>query len=140
MKTNLALLTILLGCFAAHAQLVTNFIVQVKVDIVNTGVSTNSTQTTLNIKPDSSAKDKVLSDGIVWFYNRQKATANETNELSFWTARTHIKDKFKESADAKAREESSITLEKLSRLLSTDIDLLTAGDLSQLNTIAAKAP
>lgn len=140
MRTKLALSTLLLACFTAQAQLVTNFAVRVTVDIVNTGVSTNTVQTTLNIKPDTSAKDRVLSDGIVWFYNRQKALTGETNELSFWTARTHIKDKFKESADAKAREESSLTLEKLSRLLSTDIDLLTASDLSQLNTIAAKAP
>lgn len=139
MKANLALLTLLLGCFTAQAQLVTNFAVRVTVDIVNTGVSTNTAQTTLNIKPDTSAKDKVLSDGLVWFYNKQKATG-ETNELSFWSARVHLKDKLKETADMKAREESSITLEKISRLLSTDIDLLTTSDLSQLNTIAAKAP
>lgn len=133
-----AILLLLLLTLSASAQLVTNIAVRVTADVVNIGVSTNSTQTTLNLKADI-AKDRVLIDGVAWDYFSARSNG-QTNSFDFYLARVKIKDDFKITADAKNRAESAATLEKLTRLLTTEIDLLTAGDLSSLSTIAAKAP
>lgn len=111
----------------------TNLSIRVTATVV--GVSTN--QTTVNWDA-SIAKEKIKIDGGIWMWNRAKP--GETNTLDFYLAKTFINDAFKAAADAKNRSESAVTLQKLTTLLTTDLDLLTAGDLSSLATIANKAP
>lgn len=108
----------------------------IRVTVTVDGVSTN--QTTLNLN-HATAKDRVLIEGAIWDFKGAQANG-QTNTLDFYIARVKIKDDLKATADAKNRAESAATLEKLTRLLTTELDLLTTGDLSSLSTIAAKAP
>lgn len=119
---------------AALAQLTTNIAVRVTVTVPT--VSTQ--QTTLNLDY-AVAKEKVLIEGAIADYAVAKANG-QTNTIDFYLARVRVKDDFKALADAYNRSKAAVTLAKITQLLTTDIDLLTASDLNNLATIANKAP
>jgi len=138
MKTYLFLI-LLTASLSAAAQTITNIAIRVTVDVIDVGVSTNTAQTTLTLKA-STAKEKVIIDGLAWAYNSALNVGVTTNTFDFWLAREKIKDDAKAKSDAYNRIQSSITLDRIQRLLTTDLGTLDASDLAALTTIAAKVP
>lgn len=112
----------------------TNVTIKVTVEIPGNG--TNSTSLTLGY---NTPKDKSRIDGLSWMYNTARA-GGFTNTFDNWYAKVFEKDNSQSAADAYNRVNSVATLQKLTDLLTINIDLLSASDLTSLNTIAAKNP
>lgn len=134
---KILILALILGSLSCGAQTVTNLAIRVTTTTIVTGVSTNTAQTTLNLD-SGTAKEKIMIDGAAWMYGKARANG-ETNTFDNWLAKTRIKDEFKSDADAFNRAQNDLILQKLTTLLTTQLDLLSAQDLSSLNTIASKA-
>lgn len=138
MKTILAILA--LGAVSAYAQTTTNLDYRLQVETVTSGVTN---KTTTNWRYDYGAKkDAARVDGANWAYAAYVTSlgANGT-PLAFgpWLKRQHtvLLDSY---SDQKQAADNKVLLQKLTSLLTANSDLLTAGDLSSLSTIAAKAP
>lgn len=129
----LALTALALPC---AAQTTTNLDLRIRVETVSGGV-TNTVTT--NFRYDySTKKEALLIDGLALAFGKYRANGG-TNDFGAWL-RTDYRDRAKEYQDAKQREDNAALLAKLQALLLGNPDLLSAGDLSSLNTIAAKAP
>jgi hypothetical protein len=137
MKTLLAIIALAACSLAVQAQTTTNLIFRVQEQHV-TAVSTNIA-TTSNFTWDSATKkEKARVDGVVYAF-RKYTIGGGTNLLVQWI-RTDINDRGQEYANVKQRDDNALVLSKLTALLTTDVDLLTNADLSNLATIAAKIP
>lgn len=79
---------------------------------------------------------------LSWYYAVARANTNNpaTNSFDNWLAKNWLKDRVKVDTDGYNRVNTADTLSKLTKLLTTDTDLLTAGDLANLATISNKAP
>lgn len=139
MKRLLVILSISLAAFAltAKAQTVTNIAWRIQVERGTVGGSTNTTTT--NFRYDyGTAKDLLKVNGFVFAWNQYQASGG-TNDLNTWL-KTDVSDRAKSYADVKTAADNTALVAKLTTLLLQNPDLLTASDLSSLNTIAAKAP
>ena len=134
---RLLLFTLLTLSFSASAQTVTNISCRITTTTIVTGVSTNTAQTTVNLDV-ANAKEKAMIDGAAFMYAAARVNG-ETATFDSWLSKTHWKDQLKADSDAYNRTQNQAILDKLATLLTTQIDLLSASDLSSLNTIAAKA-
>lgn len=133
------LLVLALAAFAlaAQAQTVTNLVISFTVETGTVGGSTNSVVT--SVRWDYGVPNKqIMIAGLVYAWNQYKL-AGGTNTLGEWL-KTDVKDRAKSYADAKAQVDYANLVSKLTSLLLQNQDLLSASDLSSLNTIAAKAP
>lgn len=136
MKTILLLIAIaaLFSCKCAHGQ-TTNL--DFKVTATVPGVSTNSSTLTLLT---ATGKDKVRIDGLAFVYAVARA-GGYTNTLDTWLAKVWCKDNADIAARVKLAADATPTLlPKLTDLLLNNYDLLSAGDISSLTSIAAKSP
>ena len=134
MKTLLiAILT--LAALSAGAQSVTNITVKITVEIA--GVGTNSSS--IKLQQDGTAKESRLVDGNVWYYNYAKSNGLTTNTFDGWL-KDEAKTRLQLHADEKAVNDNQITAQKVSTILTTQPDLLSAAQKNQLATIAALLP
>jgi hypothetical protein len=138
MKTLLSSLLLFMAV-ATTGQTITNIAIRVTVDVVETGVSTNTAQTTLNLKA-ATQKEQTIITGLAWAHQIALDQGLTTNSFDFWLAREKIRDDAKAKADAYNRIQSSITLDRIQRLLTTELGTLDASDLAALTIIASKAP
>lgn len=129
---------LLLLAFVAKSQTVTNIDVRATATVIVTGTSTNAANTTFTMLA-STAKDKVRIDGLSYAYFLARANGF-TNTFDNWIAKTWAKDAADVTARAKLQADAVTTIAKLADLLQNNYDLLSAGDISNLNTIAAKSP
>lgn len=140
MKTLITLALLAFGALAVQAQTTTNIAYRIQVETVTGGV-TNTVNT--NWRYDyGTKKDSVRIDGIAFaykVYTNSLATNDVALALGPWLKRQHqaLVDDYAAQAQ---RASSADTLAKLTSLLTANIDLLSASDLSSLATIAAKAP
>lgn len=134
---KLILLALLVLTLAAKAQTVTNIAWRITVETGTVGGATNSVNS--NIRLDYGvAKDLTRINGWVFAWNAAKASGN-TNILGDWI-KTDTKDRSDQYAAVKQASDNTALVQKLTSLLLQNPDLLSASDLSNLNTIAAKAP
>jgi len=115
----------------------TNIQVTVKVTVTIAGVSTNIASSVMTLDPGT-PKDLLRINGASFSYYRARASGF-TNTLDFFLAKNEFSDVLKADSDAYNRASNTETLAKLGTLLTTQLDSLTAGDLANLATIAAKA-
>lgn len=135
MKTLLTI-AILFFAVSVSAQTTTNIDYRVIVETVTGGVTN---KVTTNFRYDASVKkDGLKIDGLALAFAQYKA-AGGVQDFGGWL-KIDIGDRAKAYADAKQAVDNAALLAKLTSLLNGNPDLLTAGDLSSLNTIAAKAP
>lgn len=141
MKTLLTL-TLALLClpFTGQAQTVTNVTIKVTVDVINTGVSTNSVNSTL--KFDSANKNDLLrNQGWAFAYGAYVTAQGTNTPVAF---ENYVKQQVKALSDNYAGQvqqaQNAATLTALTKLLTLNFDLLSISDISNLQTIAAKAP
>lgn len=137
MKTLLVLVSIAAFSIAAQAQTVTNLSFRVTVETGVVGGTTNSVNTTLRLDYGV-AKDLTRINGLVYAWNAYRG-AGGTNDLGMWL-KTDLKDRADSYAATKQSADYAGLVAKLTSLLLQNPDLLSASDLSSLNTIAAKAP
>lgn len=131
---TLALLTVAL---AANAQTVTNLAYRVTVETGTVGGTTNSVN--YNVRLDyGTAKDLTRINGLVYAWNQYQKSGG-TNDLGTWL-KQDVKDRSDSYATVKQQVDNAALLAKLQSLLLVNPDLLSASDLSSLNTIASKAP
>lgn len=141
MKKLIALFVLLLGLglTKSQAQTTTNIAYRITVETVTAGV-TNSVNT--NYRFDYGVKkDAFRVDGINLAY-ASYVTAQGTNAvltIGQWLKQQHnvLIDAY---ASQKQQADNQALLAKLTSLLTSNVDLLSASDLTSLNTIAAKAP
>ena len=136
MKTLLIAISFILG-LSARAQTTTNIQVKVTVTVTVAGVSTNSSNSTMTLDP-ATPKDLLRINGASFSYYQARANGF-TNTLDFFLAKQEFSDVLKADSDALNRANNTVTLGKITTLLTTQLDLLSASDLSSLTTIAAKA-
>lgn len=137
MKILLSAIVFVFALAAAHAQTVTNIVWRVQVETGTVGGSTNTVTT--NFRYDyGTAKDLLKVNGYVYAWNVYKA-AGGTNDLNVWI-KTDVADRAVSYAQVKQAADNAALLAKLQSLLLSNPDLLSASDLTSLNTIAAKAP
>lgn len=126
-----------LAIATAKAQTVTNIAYRITVETGTVGGSTNSVNTNLRLDYGT-AKDLNRINGFVFSWNSYKASGG-TNTLGDWL-KTDVKDRADAYAATKNQADNAALLAKLQSLLMANPDLLSASDLSNLQTIAAKAP
>lgn len=138
-----SLLTIALLALAltAQAQTTTNLAIRVQVESI-TGGTTNTTST--NWRLDYGNKNDALRvDGFNFAY-ASYAAALPTNQVAVapgvFFKQNLVKPLLDNYAQQKQAADNAVLLQKLTSLLTVNSDQLTAGDLTSLNTIAAKAP
>lgn len=137
MKGFLVAVALAVMALAANAQTVTNIVWRVQVETGTVGGTTNTVTT--NFRYDyGTAKDLLKVNGYVFAWNTYKASGG-TNDLNVWL-KTDVADRAASYAAVKQAADNTALLAKLQSLLLTNPDLLSASDLSQLNTIAGKAP
>lgn len=136
MKKLIALALLILPLSAA-AQTTTNISYVVTVETVSGGV-TNSTPTSFRWDWGVGTKDGLKISGVVFGFNGYKSSGGV---LAFgpWI-KSNINDWGKSYQDAKEVVDNSALVAKLTSLLLQNPDLLTGTDMTNLNTIAAKAP
>lgn len=134
MKKLLVLLALVAAAYTTRAQTVTNIVWRVQIETGTVGGTTNTA--TINFRWDyGTPKDLIRVNGYVFAYNNSKST----NTLERWI-KTDVADRADSYAAVKAQTDYQALLAKISSLLLSNPDLLSASDLSSLNTIAAKAP
>lgn len=137
MKTILAIGLLALSVLAAKAQTVTNIAWRVQVETGTVGGTTNTVTT--NWRYDyGTAKDLIKINGYVFAWSQYQASGG-TNSLNTWL-KTDVGDRARAYGDVKTAADNTALLAKLQALLLQNPDLLSASDLTSLNTIAAKAP
>lgn len=137
MKTILIALSLAASAFIAQAQTVTNIAWRIQVERGTVGGATNTTTT--NFRYDyGTSKDLLKINGFVFAHNQYQASGG-TNDLNTWL-KMDVGDRAKSYADVKSQADYTALVAKLSSLLLQNPDLLSASDLTSLNTIAAKAP
>lgn len=136
MKKLLLTLGFLTAALTARAQTTTNIAYRVTVETVTGGV-TNSAVT--NFRYDASnASDAAKINGFALAFATYRAGGG-SKDFGAWL-KQDVTDRAKAYADAKAAADNAALLAKISALLLSNPDLLSASDLSNLATIAAKAP
>lgn len=138
MKRLILTLILVALAFTTRAQTVTNITIKSQVDVVVTGVSTNSTTDNLVLTAAGSKKDANRINGLAYAFSQYRANGGKL-ALGAWL-KQDAADRADGYATAKQQADNSAMLAKLQYLLGPGTDLLTAGDLSNLATIAAKAP
>lgn len=130
MKTLLLLALLALGAFTVQAQ--TNVAYRITVDGVSTSWSYDAAGT---------KKDIARIDGLKFAYGVYVTTQGTNTVLAMgpWLKQQHV-FLIDDYSSQKQRADYAALLAKLTSLLTANADLLNAGDLSSLNTIAAKAP
>lgn len=140
MKTSLAILALTAAAFTSQGQTTTNLDYRLQVETVTAGVTN---KTTTNWRYDYGAKkDATRIEGANWAYAAyvtRLGTNGTPLAFGLWLKRQHtvLLDSY---SDQKQAADNRVLLQKLTSLLTANSDLLTAGDLSSLSTIAAKAP
>lgn len=132
MKTILAVIALAVCSLVAQAQTTTNLIFRVQEQHVNGAVS-NIVDTANYTWTYTVKKEGLKIDGF-----RHGALGSPLTFV-LWI-KQDINDRAKAYADAKQAVDNAALLAKLQSLLGPNVDLLTAQDLSDLNTIANKAP
>lgn len=125
----------------ASAQLVTNIAIRVTVDVINTGIITNSSQATLNLD-SGTGKDLYAIRGFndAWARNKQ---ANGTNATTFVVfCRQEIKDRavVPLARENQSTEQQASAIQLLPQIISVRWDDLTQTQRNQLAAIAAAFP
>lgn len=133
----LALLSLALP-LAAKAQLVTNVTFKITVDVINTGVSTNSINTTL--KFDSSGKNDALRvQGWIFAYQAYTNSIGTNTPVAFEAL---IKQRLKDISDNYANQVqatlNAARLDALKLLLTVNSDKLANSDYNALDAVIAK--
>lgn len=137
MKKVLSIAILAVAMVSATAQTVTNIAWRVQVETGTVGGTTNTTTT--NFRYDyGTAKDLIKINGYVFAWSQYQASGG-TNTLNSWL-KTDVGDRAKAYGDVKTAADNTALLAKLQALLLQNPDLLSASDLTTLNTIAAKAP
>lgn len=136
MKRILALCLLCFTSVALKAQMTTNIAWRVTVETVSGG-ATNSVNT--NFRYDyGTKKDALKVDGLVLAFNQYKANGG-AQDFGGWL-KIDVGDRAQAYAAVKQQADNAALVAKLSALLLSNPDLLSASDLTSLNTIAAKAP
>lgn len=136
MIKSLLSLGLLATALTAQAQTTTNLAYRITVETVTAGV-TNSVNT--NFRYDASgASDAAKINGFALAFATYRAGGG-SKDFGAWL-KQDVTDRAKAYADAKAAVDNAALLAKISALLLSNPDLLSASDLSNLATIAAKAP
>lgn len=136
MKTLLPLLIFCATVLGAHAQTTTNLAYKITVETVTAGV-TNSVNT--SFRYDASGKsDATKIDGYALAFAQYRANGGQ-QDFGGWL-KIDTTDRARAYAVAKQQADNAALLAKLTALLTANTDLLSASDLTSLNTIAAKAP
>lgn len=133
MKTLLLALTFAACSLSTQAQSITNLVAKFTVN--------GTTNATLTLDGVPSKKDAALIAGTMFAYGSY-VTAQGTNAVVAYDSwlKQNYKDFIMGYAVQKQQADNAALLVKLTALLTANTDLLTAGDLTSLNTIAAKAP
>lgn len=142
MKKLLALLVLLtLGTVVSQAQITTNVTLKWTISYV-TATNTNTVNATFNINPGTANRDTNRGLGLTYAYNAYTNSLG-TNHLSADPFETWIKKNYTALVDNYSSQAQSavnaITAQKITLLLTSESDLLSNSDLSNLATIAAKA-
>lgn len=125
----------------AKAQTTTNISYVITIETVTAGV-TNSLNPIAFRYDYGSKKDAIRIDGFNYAYGQYVATfGTNAPTLNFKQWMKQVTQALPEEyARQQQQAANAATLAKLTVLLSSQSDLLSASDLTSLNTIAAKAP
>lgn len=138
MKLLLTLSLLAISALAARAQTTTNLSYRIIVETVSGGVTNTASTTNFRYDYGLNTKDGLKIDGFARAYSVYTSSGG-SNSFGLWL-KQDIADRAKSYQDAKVAQDNTILLAKLQSLLLTNPDLLSASDLTSLNTIAAKAP
>lgn len=141
MKTILALTLLIFGVAAAtHAQTTTNVTYRIQVESVTGGV-TNTVSTNWRYDAGGVKKDQNILAGIQFAYAAYVAAQGTNTVLALgpWLKQQHVA-LLTDYANQKQAADNTVLAAKILNLLTVNSDLLSASDLTSLNTIAAKAP
>lgn len=137
MKLILLIAALTISAISVRSQTVTNIAWRIQVETGTVGGTTNTVTT--NFRYDyGNSKDLLKVNGYVFAWNTYKASGG-VNDLNTWL-KTDVADRAMSYANVKQSADFTVLLAKLQTLLLTNPDLLSASDLTTLNTIAAKAP
>lgn len=137
MKRILILPLLMAFCFTAKAQTTTNITWRITVETVTAGV-TNSVNTNFRYDWGTNTKDGLKIAGLATAFATYRSGGGQ-NDFGAWL-KTDVGDRAKSYSDAKLAADNAALAAKISSLLLSNPDLLSASDLSSLTTIAAKAP
>lgn len=141
MKKLLCLTLLLAGAFVANAQTTTNVIISITQEKVSGG-TTNAT--TLSFSFDQGTKKGIARVDGLNFAHQSYANTFGTNAPSDnfkqWLKNEVITPIADNYSQQKQQADNAALLQKLTSLLTQNIDLLNASDISNLQAVAAKAP
>lgn len=136
MKKLIALALLVLP-FTAAAQTTTNIAFRITVETVTAGV-TNSVNTNFRYDWGVGTKDGLKIAGLAYAFAGYRANGGQ-QDFGGWL-KIDQNDRAKDYQNAKEVVDNSALVAKLTSLLLQNPDLLSAADLTNLQTIAAKAP
>lgn len=134
---NLFILALMALPIVTKAQTTTNIAYRITVETVTAGV-TNSVNTNFRYDWGVNTKDGLKIAGLASAFATYRAGGGQ-NDFGQWL-KTDIGDRAKAYADVKTAADNAVIAAKIQTLLLSNPDLLSASDLSNLTTIAAKAP
>lgn len=134
---NLFILALMALPLVTKAQTTTNIAYRITVETVTAGV-TNSVNTNFRYDWGVNTKDGLKIAGLASAFATYRAGGGQ-NDFGQWL-KTDIGDRAKAYADVKTAADNAVIAAKIQTLLLSNPDLLSASDLSNLTTIAAKAP
>lgn len=139
MKTLIAL-TLIAFAFVANGQTATNVTLKFSGSVIVAGVSTNNFASTITLDP-SNKKDQTKLTGLSFACGSCTNSIGTNAPIAFeaWAKNT-FQAVIGSCAGQAQQAANAATLIKLASLLTANSDLLSAPDLSNLATIAAKAP
>lgn len=138
MKKYLVIIACLLG-FPSQAQTFTNVTLKLTVDRVTAGI-TNSVSSNIKLEGTGSKRDMLRVDGLVHGFKIYKDGSGDTITVFDGWLKQHLVDMIDEHSKRKQEENNRNMLNKIVEIVTKNPDLLTAGDISSLSTIAAKNP
>lgn len=137
MKKLFSIGLLLISALATNAQTTTNLAYRVTVETVTAGV-TNSVNTNFRYDWGANTKDGLKIAGLAAAFATYRNGGGQS-DFGGWL-KQDISDRAKSYQDAKQAADNSALVTKLLSLILSNPDLLSASDLSNLNTISAKAP
>lgn len=138
MKLFLTLLLLTLGAALTHAQTTTNLSYRIIVETVSGGVTNTASTTNFRYDYGANTKDGLKIEGLTRAYSVYTSSGG-TNSFGLWL-KQDVADRAVAYQNAKIAQDNATLLTKLQSLLLSNLDLLSASDITSLNTIAAKAP
>lgn len=138
MKKLLVIAFLATVALAAKAQTFTNITVKTTVDVIVTGVSTNSANSTLSLVGNGTKKDQNRINGWAFTFAQYRASGG-TNAFEAWL-KTDFQDRADEYSKTKQSKDNAALAATINTLLTQKSDLLSTVQMNQLIAIGALLP